>query len=76
MDFLSIHWYKWGIKVPSYYCIAISISPFRSGNISFKIIMSPGVPVVTQDKMNPTSNYEVVGLIPGLTQWVKDLVLP
>ena len=25
---------------------------------------------------NPTRNHEVVGLIPGLTQWVKDLALP
>ena len=25
--------------------------------------------------MNPTSIYEVVGLIPGLVQWVKDLAL-
>ena len=25
--------------------------------------------------MNLTSNHEVVGLIPGLAQWVKDLVL-
>ena len=25
---------------------------------------------------NPTRNHEVVGLIPGLAQWVKDLVLP
>ena len=25
---------------------------------------------------NPTRNHEVVGLIPGLTQWVKDQVLP
>ena len=24
---------------------------------------------------NLTRNYEVVGLIPGLAQWVKDLVL-
>ena len=24
---------------------------------------------------NPTRNYEVVGSIPGLAQWVKDLVL-
>ena len=25
---------------------------------------------------NPTRNHEVVGWIPGLTQWVKDLALP
>ena len=27
-------------------------------------------------EMNLTRNHEVVGLIPGLAQWVKDLVLP
>ena len=26
--------------------------------------------------MNRTRNDEVAGLIPGLAQWVKDLVLP
>ena len=25
---------------------------------------------------NPTRNHEVVGSIPSLTQWVKDLALP
>ena len=34
----------------------------------------PGVPVVAQRFTNPTRNHEVVGSIPGLTQWVKDLV--
>ena len=35
-----------------------------------------GVPVVTQWLTNPTCIHEDVGLIPGLTQWVKDLALP
>ena len=35
-----------------------------------------GVPIVAQWLTNPTRNDEVVGLIPGLTQWVKDSVLP
>ena len=35
----------------------------------------PGAPVVAQWLTNPTRNHEVVGSIPGLTQWVEDLVL-
>ena len=34
-----------------------------------------GVPVVAQQVKNPTSIHKDVGLIPGLTQWVKDLAL-
>ena len=33
------------------------------------------VPVVAQWLRNPTRNHEVKGSIPGLDQWVKDLVL-
>ena len=35
-----------------------------------------GVATVAQWVKNPTSIHENVGLILGLTQWVKDLALP
>ena len=35
-----------------------------------------GVPIVAQWLANPTSIHEDMGLIHGLTQWLKDLVLP
>ena len=35
-----------------------------------------GVPVVAHWLTNLTRNHEVVGLIPGLVQWVKDPSLP
>ena len=35
-----------------------------------------GVPTVAQRVKNPTSIHKDAGLIPGPTQWVKDLALP
>ena len=34
------------------------------------------IPVVAQRVKDPTSIHKDAGLIPGLTQWVKDLGLP
>ena len=35
-----------------------------------------GVPIMAQGLTNPISIHEDLSLIPGLAQWVKELVLP
>ena len=45
-----------------------------SSYLSFKST-NLGVPVMAQWLTNPTRNYEVMGWIPGLAQWVKDVAL-
>ena len=48
---------------------------YRFNVIPIKLPMT-GVPIMAQRLMNLTRNHEVVGTIPGLVQWIKDLVLP
>ena len=49
---------------------------FGSQHSSIKNSGLDGIPTVAQWVKNPTSIREDEGLIPGLTQWMKDLALP
>ena len=42
--------------------------------LNIKMVIQ-GVPFGAQQLTNPTRNHEDSGSMPGLTQWVKDLVL-
>ena len=47
----------------------------NSGQFSHSKIPPFGVPIMARWLTNPTRNHEVVGSIPGLAHWVKDLAL-
>ena len=61
------------IPLISFVCL---IAVARTFNTMLNKSGGSGVPIVAQWLTNPTRDHEVVGSIPGLAQWVKDLVSP
>ena len=67
---------KWVFNYPGtiYYTIW-KLPASQSGKCPLKHT-DEGVPIVAQWVKSLNSIHEDAGLIPGLTQWVKDLMLP
>jgi len=57
------------------YAVRSSPRKGKKQNLGSKKQHMWGVPIVAQWLMNPTRNHEVSDSTPGLSQWVKDLVL-
>ena len=54
----------------------IQVTPQKQSDLErLNIKVQAGAPVAVQQVKKMTSTQEDVGLIPGLTQWVKDLEL-
>ena len=78
---LCLEEYREPLKVPGHGIDRVRdvLSEESSGHLSqsrLKSEHSQGVPFMAQGLTNPTRIHEDAGLIPGLGQSVKDLVLP
>ena len=64
------------IRVPERFSDLSKVTWLVSESAKIYTHVFPGVPVVAQQVKNPKSIHEDVGWIPGLAQWVKNLVWP
>ena len=71
MNYIMLSERIWAQKMTS--CMISFLENIQSRQIYFKNV--GGAPIVVQWVMNPTTIHEDMDLIPGLTQWVKDLAL-
>ena len=75
--FISSKYQKYSVYITSLYKAILHSKGKNKTHIGIyklKQEVKHGVPVVAQWLTNLTSIHEHVGLIPALTQWVKDLV--
>ena len=57
-------------------CVGWGVWPAHIAQGCSSIQHNLGIPSVARWLMNQASIYEDIGSIPGLTQWIKDPVLP
>ena len=62
-------------EIKSRSCLSLESGSASAPPIFVDQKATEGVPDVVQQIKNPTSIHEEVGLIPGLTQWVRALAL-